>query len=190
MHRFEIYSRSIFWNFLSYTGYLKEEEELCLPCQSWKRTVPGPLVSSTGWMKAVMGWYSSQCLWSISFKLCSQIRLRVRAVQCLCTVWVLQLTAAPLPGPVLTQLFRASQPAQAARDTSAPANCPHHLWSLMSLQLSSILYALLDSVNLPSDTWAALISSKFNSWQCSSGKLTQPASGAPFTSDLLALWSL
>lgn len=145
------------------------------------------------WIKAVMGWYSAQCLWSISFKLRSQMQLRVRAVQCLCTAWMLQLTAAHLRGPVLSQLFRASQQAQAARDTPVhPQLQIAHITSGASCpcRLSSTLYVFLDSTNLPIDTWAALISSEFNSWHWSSVKLTQTASGAPFTSDLLAPFSL
>lgn len=110
-----------------------------------------------------------------------------------CTVWMLQLTAVHLQGAVLSQLFRASQQAQAARDTSVHLQLQiAHITSGASCpcRLSSIFYALLDSTNLPSDIRAALISSKFNSWQWSSTKLTQLASGVPFTSDLLVPLSL
>jgi len=48
MCELEISLGSIPGSFLSYIACLKEEEELCLCCQSESMTIPAPLVSSSG----------------------------------------------------------------------------------------------------------------------------------------------
>lgn len=132
MHRLNINLGSTLWNVLSYTGYLKEEE---LSVMKQNHSSPTGLFH---WIKTVMGWYSTHCLWSISFKLCSQMWLRVRG----CPVFMHSVDAAahssPPPRPYAQSTVQ-SQPESSGsqRHTGAPAaaNCPHHLWSLMSLQV-------------------------------------------------------
>lgn len=98
--------------------------------------------------------------------------LRVRAVQCWCIAWALQLTPLLLYGLVLIscteQVYKHRQSEVLVHWCSCQGwgSCklltsplePHVL-----VCLSSMLYALLDSDNFSGDRQAALLFSKFNS---------------------------
>lgn len=143
MHRLKINLGSILWNFLSYIGCLKKEE-LCFCCHSWNRIVPAPLDKGSIGM----------IFHPVPLKHLLWTPVTDVAQSQSCPAWMLQLSAAHLWGPVLCQLFRASQPAQAARNTalhlqlqiahiSSGASCPCRLSSILILPISPMTSELL-----------------------------------------------